>query len=281
MKTIRLTNASAEISFDLGEKFEIEGAEISVSSIQLSDYIPRVEPQPRYGRSGGVNTGDGEIPPRTLTMMMDITTEEFNDHKYQRALASFLGFFRLENAPHFLNDDQDDTAAPDRIPRRIQIALSREGLVPGGNDTGERWMQGPIIFSAPEAMWEDQNPQTFFTPSGGISDQDTFIVTNDGFSPVFPIFRINAFALNSLFRITNLTTDVYFEIGTTDFFPGQELEVNTVTGKILINEVAATVSALSEGSSFPLLLPGANTFRYSSAFSSVDVEIEFRRTWPR
>lgn len=281
MSTIRLVNAEDEISLDLaGGVTDILGAQVSVSSFRLSAYSPRIDPQPRLGKAGGVATGDGFVGARQLDLGLDVTIVEASAVSYRDFAAYFLGFFRFENGPAYVYDDQDAIPFSARIPVRAQVELENEDLKTDSNTEG-LVMRGVVKLVHIDGLWEDQDPVEYSSGSGGISDTDTFQITNDSSFEAYPVITLTALDANSLFRLTNIDTGLFMEIGSSDFTTGVAMEISSVTGRITIGGSDISATSLGEGSSFLSLAPGTNNFQYSSAFGSVGLELEFRRKWPR
>lgn len=286
MRTLRLVNSlgtGQQLSFDAGdgaERTDIGGALFSVKAFLPGAYSPRVDPQPRYGRSGGIATGDREVGPASFILELDVTAQADSD--YRLAMARILGHFKARYSPVYLYDDQDDTPeSGGRLPLRCIVELQSEALVQNRDGLWARHMSGPLQFSMPDAFWEDAEAIEYASPSGGLEDQDTFVLPNDSYEDAFPVFTLTAQDTNSLFRLTNQTTGVWVEIGSSDFVTGEELTISCVDGRVTIDGVNIAASALSDGSAFPSLVPGNNTFQYSSAFGNIDLAVEYRRRFPR
>lgn len=282
MKTIRFTNATDELSFDTTAPNAFHGCTLSINKFQVSAYRPRVGVQMKYGKSGGISTGDGEVDARTITIGVDLSVEQSgsSDYSYIQAMDALLGFFRLENSPFYLYDDQDDSASGADLPRRAKIVLEDENLT-SSKDSERVYMKGDIKFSMLDGLWEDADPNTYESGTGGIANGGTFNLVNSTSYRSFPVYTLTALADISLFRLTNQTSDVFIEIGTSAFTVGEDLVIDCNDGTITVGGVSITATALSDGSSFPDLLPGTNTIEYTSADGSVEISVEYRGQYGR
>lgn len=282
MKTLRFTNSSAELSFDVQAPVTIQGTSVTVKAFSVSPYKPRVGVQMKYGKSGGIASGDREVDARTISMTIDMTQEQStsNDYNYIKAMDQILGFFRPEFAPFYLYDDQDDAGTAAYLPRRAKVELEEEGLTQQSN-LERTYMSGMLKFTMLDGLWEDSVANTYDSGTGGIADGGTFSITNNSQFRSFPVYTLTALANNTLFRLTNQDTDVFIEVGSSAFTIGEDMVIDTNEGTITVGGVDISASALSEGSSFPDLIPGTNTFSYSSAFGGVQVSVEYREQYGR
>lgn len=287
MRTIRFINSNPQgeetITFEPVDggalTAQIGEARVKITGdYRVSEYAPRVNTQSRFGRSGGVTTGDREVPPREIIMQLWMSAKG-DDRAYHDAMETLIGFFRPRNTPAWIYDDQDDVDAEDRVPRRARVELSREDLQPDETGTHGRIMSGDFALAMLEGHWEDADLQSQTEESVG--DGQSFNVDNTSKREAYPIYRVTASQQNTLFRITNSTTGLFMEIGSNDLQQDDELVIDSVDGTITINDVEISAGALSEGSSFPILEPGNNTIEYTSAFGTVDITVEWRRRWPR
>ena len=282
MRTIRLASTTEELTFIVdhtGVTTNINGALLSVSGLDVSTYRPRLGIQSRYGKSGGVATGDREVDPREISIAVDLTAT--TDYQYVSAMETILGLFRVENAPFYLYDDQDDSNTGGLPPRRTQIELKSEDLSTNGKGNERRVMSGKIVFSMLDGLWEDQIAKTYESGSGGISNNSTFTLSNTSKRRAYPVYTITALSNNSLFRLTNTQTDVFIEIGTSDFTIGTDCVIDTVNGTITIDGVNIIASSLSDGSSMPDIVPGDNEIRYESDYGACEIQVEWRQQYPR
>jgi hypothetical protein len=278
MKTIRLVSEVDTITLLVDGVSDIDNAKVSIKTFDVSTYRPRLGVQSRYGKSGGEATGDREVDPRDITIGLDLTTTEGNDYDYIQSMDTILGFFRPENGPFYIYDDQDD-ASGTALPRRARIDLKEENLT--GKGVERRIMSGTIKLVMLDGLWEVSTAETYENPTGGLADQDTFTLTNSSKFRAYPVYTITALTNNSLFKITNTTSDVFMEIGTSDFYIGESIIIDAVNGSITIDGVDIIATSLSDGSSFPDLLAGANVMEYESAYGACELSIEWRSRFAR
>jgi len=130
-----------------------------------------------------------------------------------------------------------------------------------------------------DAHWESETETQTTTTTDGLANGETIEVTNTSSVPVYPIIEIVPSDSNTDFTLTNTTTGASFTLGSTIFVPGTTFVMNSQTGECYIDDGSNQVdvkSALSDGSGFISLLPGANTIEYSSAFGVIYLTVTYR-----
>lgn len=240
----------------------------------ISPFTRRVNTTSRYGKSGGVVTGDEQVDVRDISLKYNILSE--NDLSYLDELNGLIGFFTPDDGPFYLVDTDNN--------RRALIRYYT------GNDEP---LDGTVLRVGPTNMlglkmldsyWEDLNAQYVYSDSDGIATNGELTIINDGEADCYPIIRIAALASNSDFTLTNTTLRISTRMGTNSFVLGTTIILDSINGTMMLDSGSGSQSniadALFNGTGHIRFSRGTNTIRYQSIYGSVEIEIEYRRRWP-
>ena len=237
--------------------------------ISISPYKRRVGIQKRYGKDGGVVTGDQKVDPRDIDLNFNTVSQ--NDTNYIDKLNQIAGFFRAENAPFYLID-LDNNRRTETVQEILSDRKSREG-------TELRVGQNKLDLKMLDAHWEDLE-EIRISITGGLSSGQVLLVNNDSFVECYPIIKIRPLAANSDVTIRNKTTGDGLVLGSNNFVPGNEFIIDNQNGTIFLSDGISQVEnsvAMSDGSGFIYLAPGQNDILYESIFGDIEIDIIFRR----
>lgn len=221
----------------------------------------------RYSRDGGAITGDQKVDARQLVVKFKVYAQD--DTTYQTFVNTLLGFFRPELGPFYL---EDITNA-----RRMLIALQSVPIIPVDDGTNERLADGTLNFVMLDGYWEDTTAQSSLSVTGGLTNGETMTVNNGGNFTCYPIITITALQDNPDLTFTNDTISGGFRIVSNAFLQGSQLVVDCQEGTFQLDGVDATPFLESGG--FLFLIPGNNTFEYTSQHGGISVLITWRRTY--
>lgn len=240
----------------------------------VSPYRRRIGVQDRFGKHGGVPTGDRNVSARNISLSFNVAPES-DDQAYKDILNELAGFFRADLAPFFLIDTDNLV--------RTQIEntnLSDSPFSPGllfkiGNNK--------IDFKMVDAHWEDSTA-TIVQPTGGgiISNNEIFIVNNNSPIETYSIITLTALGNNFEFVLRNETTGAATLLGSTSFVSGTQFIINHQTGEILLDDSITQIEnsiALADGFGFWFLTEGNNELKYESIWGAVNLEVEFRKKY--
>lgn len=262
LKFVNANPATGENEYLLTKNFKVS----------ISAYKRRTAVQKRYGKDGGVQTGDQMADTRDITITYEPTYQ--TDAAYLAFVNEIVGFFNPDYSPFYLVDTDND--------RRCEVSLNR--AVDDAHTEGLELRIGKnsIALEMLDAHWEDNTETVVSSPTGGIATGGTITVNNNSYSDCYPVFVITPEAINTDFTIKNNTTGAQFTLGSSAFVPGAEFEVDCKNGTIYLTVGGARTemsSALADGSGFIKLVPGDNEIEYSSVFGDVEVEITYRRRY--
>jgi hypothetical protein len=253
---LKLTSAESELTLD--ERFKIN----------IGSYKVRVGIQPRYGRPGGVLTGDKHIDPRQITLTFTVAEED--DQSYIEIFNDLAGFFQEQAAPFYLVDTENS--------RRIEVSIAE---LANSFSQGLEYRVGQdnsLQLLAVDSYWEDltETDDVFTAVSNGAE----FTVTNSGKLKTYPVITFATSISNPDFYLLNQATGESFRIGSLAFLAGTQIIVDSVLGTVQLEDSGEFVDisvSLADGSGFISLAPGANVFIYESSGAAVDVTVSYRR----
>lgn len=238
----------------------------------ISAYKRRTGVQKRYGKDGGVATGDQMADSRDITLQYQPVADD--DLTYIDTVNEIIGFFRQDLAPFYLVDTDND--------RRTEIILNSATDDPDKEGLEYRVGKNTLKLEMLDAFWEDNTENVVSSPTGGLVSGDILTVDNDSYIECYPVITITPYEINTDFTIRNITTGAAFILGSNSFVPGSQFVVDSQTGEITLELSGSSIemsSALADGSGFIKLVPGENQIQYSSVFGEVDVEVTFRRRY--
>lgn len=238
----------------------------------ISSYKRRTGVQKRYGKDGGVPTGDQMADTRDITLQYQPIAD--NDSTYIDVVNEIIGFFRIDLAPFYLVDTDND--------RRTEIILN--SATDDAHTEGLEFRIGKnnLKFEMLDSFWEDNTEVVVSSPTGGMDTGETLTVDNDSYIECYPVITITPYEINTDFTIRNITTGAAFILGSNSFVPGSIFTIDSQTGDITLELSGSSIemsSALADGSGFIKLVPGENQIQYSSVFGAVDIEVTFRRRY--
>lgn len=270
MNTLILRNSSGDYTFykpEAGGQNPNTQARISISSLSVSSWQPRMNVSKRSGRPGGRVTGDRQPDARTIKIGFDVSNLKGNqDSFYYSAINEIIGIFRADRAPYYLVDPDNG--------RRCEIDLA---------ELNDPWEAGNEMISSKASMtlemisgeWEDLTATTSASGSGGLTNGGTVTCNNLGQLNAYPIITVTALEDIGTFRITNTTTGVFTEIESFSFLTNNQYIFDSVDGTVYLDDQEAA-NDLTSGSGLIFLQPGSNTLTYSSPDGDVDVDVEWR-----
>jgi phage-related protein len=276
MRTLRIVNTVRTLTLDTKERITLaSGARVSVNSVRTSNVEPRTGARERYGHDGVILTGDNSVGARRLQIGIDITAD--SDTSYRDAYDDIISMFDSRYAPIYVYDDQDDGGS---LPLRARVALSSEDITTqDGLDM--RIGRGMINMIMLDGCWETQTEYTASTPSGGIGTGGTLSVTNTSRRIAYPVIEVTAQAANPAFRLTNVTTGEFIELGVSQFNAGSTIVISSIDGSIILNNSDISAASLADGSTLIRLFPGANTLVYESGYANAEITVKWRERWLR
>jgi hypothetical protein len=238
----------------------------------ISSYNRRVGIQKRFANDGGKITGDENVDPRTITIRYEPVFT--NDTAYLNLLNTIIGFFRVELAPFYLVDTDNN--------RRTEIRLTN--ATDNAHNEGNELKIGKndLVFKMVNSYWEDLTETEINSDTSGLANGETLTVNNSGKFRVRARIHIRPSDGNTNFQIKNNTTGEGFLLGSNSFVPGSEFIVDGVNGTINLDNGVSEVdssAAFADGSGFISLYPGNNEIEYISAFAAVDIDVLFRRRY--
>lgn len=236
----------------------------------ISAYKRRTGVQKRYGKDGGVPTGDQMADTRDITLQYQPVADD--DSTYIDTVNEIIGFFRQDLAPFYLVDTDND--------RRTEIILNSATDEAQTEGLEYRIGKNNLKFEMLDAFWEDNTENVISSPTGGLASGDILTIDNDSYIECYPIITITPYEINTDLTIRNITTGAAFILGSNSFVPGSQFIINSQTGEITLELSGSSIemsSALADGSGFIKLIPGENQLQYSSVFGDVDIEVAFRR----
>jgi hypothetical protein len=113
---------------------------------------------------------------------------------------------------------------------------------------------------------------------GGAGAGGDVTVTNDGDLAARPVLTISGPVLNPVVRNNTTGEELRFGI---DVAAGDFLTVDTAARTVLLNGTANRRNALLQGSRWPRVAPGSNTFQFRAASSdpAAMLGVRFRSAW--
>lgn len=240
--------------------------------LRISAYRRRVGIQKRYGKDGGVISGDQHVDPRSIKFSYQPVAS--GDTAYLSIINEIIGFFSLSLTPFFLIDTENQ--------RRCEIALEEADDEPSADGLTYRIGKNSLDFKMLDGHWEDFSETIVASDTGGMESNDIITIDNDADIDCYPIITISPHGTNSNFTIKNLTTGALFTLGSSSFVPGTEFIVDSQNGTIYLSIASSLVEssiALADGSGFIKLIPGENQLQYTSIYGDIDIEIEYRRRY--
>ena len=235
----------------------------------------RMSLENRYGKPGAVPVGDRQVDARDFKINFKNITENASDSEYTQKLAEIIGMFDLNAQPFYIED-----VGP--LQRRFLTDLDGLNDQPVTDGMFYRVGDNNIDLSMLDGFWEDLFSTTDTTGTGGIANDQTINIDNDAKIDAYPIITVAPYGDNSEFTLTNTTTDGLMTLSTAGFVIGTQFIIDCQTGDIFLDDGITRVelsSAMADGSGFFTLVPGVNTFKYTSLFGNVDLSFEFRRRY--
>lgn len=240
--------------------------------ISVSAYRRRVGIQKRFGKDGGVPTGDGRIDARDIDLSFNTISQ--TDEPYLTKLNELAGFFRPENEPFYLIDSDNN--------RRCEVAMETLSDRPSREGTELRAGVNKLELKMLDGHWEDAEENIVSPIGGSIANGAVLEVNNDSFVECYPVIKIRALSSNPDVTIRNETTKATTQLGSNNLVPGTEFIVDSQKGTVFlfdgISQVESSV-ALADGSGFIFLAPGENDILYESIFGNVELDVIFRRRY--
>lgn len=240
--------------------------------ISISAYKRRTGVQKRYGKDGGVATGDQMADSRDISFQYEPVRQ--TDTTYIDSINELIGFFRMDRAPFYLVDTETN--------RRTEIVLKQATDEPSVEGTERRIGKNKIDFEMIDAFWEDNDEISFSSPTGGMATGDSLTIDNTSYIECYPVITITPYETNTDFTIRNAVTGAAVTLGSNAFVPGTSFEIDSQSGTIYLITSSSRMemsSALADGSGFIKLVPGENEIQYTSVFGDVDIEISYRRRY--
>lgn len=240
--------------------------------MSLDPYKRRLGIQKRYGKDGGVKTGDQMVDSRDLTLEYQPIAED--DITYRQIINSIIGFFNINLHPFYIVDTDNFL--------RAEIALKSASNEADTEGLEYRIGKNKLEFEMLDGHWEDEDETIDYSETGGMATSENITIDNDSDVDCYPIFRIVPYESNPEFTIRNLTTAASFTLGSTAFVPGTEFIIDAQLGTIYLSVASSQIelsSALADGSGFIKFIPGNNQLEYSSLYGLVDIEIEYRKRY--
>lgn len=262
---LKLTNTNpltGENEYILGRKFIPE----------FGDYKRRNSIQKRYGKDGGVIIGDQRADTRDIKLSHAPAFQ--TDSEYLSYVNEIIGFFNPDYAPFYLVDTDNN--------RRCEVVLNSASDEADTEGLEFRVGKDKLALEMMDAHWEDLEEIVEASPTGGLADGETMIITNNSYFDAYPVITISPAAINTDFTIKNNTTGAQFTLGSSSFVPGAEFEIDCKNGTIYLTVGGARTemsSALADGGGFIKLTPGENEIQYNSVFGACDIEISYRRRY--
>lgn len=270
MKTLRIVNPSRQFIFNTKETLtHTSGATYSLTSINVAGITMRTTIVDRYGRDGGHATGDRQIAPRELRLSITVSHAGDDDNACRDCIDDLLTMF---DEQCYLYDDQDDSA---NAPLRTRIELQSESIIA---DDGLLYKHhsGALNVTMIDALWETQQ---IFSRSATLSHDDSIEIVNNSRRIAYPVITVVPQNNNPLFRLTNIGTGAYVEIGSPDFRALDIMTISSIDGSIMLNDVDIAATSIGIGSTLLDLQPMNNQIKYSSAYGDADIEVEWRERW--
>jgi len=256
-------------------KFKNANTEMTLAKnfiMSIGGYERRVNTQDRYGKDGGVITGDQMVDSRKISFSFNPV--EDNDTSYLSVVNDIIGFFNISLSPFYLIDTETS--------RRCEIVLKSVDDEAQTEGLERRIGKNKLQFEMLDGHWEDEDANCEYSDTGGMSSGDTLDVDNDSDIDCYPIISISPNCCNSNFTLKNLTTGALITLGSNSCVPGTTFEIDSQDGTIYLVVGTTKVefsSALADGSGFIKLVPGVNEIEYTSAYGDVDLEVEYRRRY--
>ena len=256
-------------------KFENANTEMTLNNnfiMNVSSYERRVNSQDRYGKDGGVITGDQMVDSRKITFSFNPVAG--TDSSYLEIVNDIIGFFNVANSPFYLVDSDTD--------RRCEIVLLSADDEAQAEGLERRIGKNKLQFEMIDGHWEDNTANYVYSETAGISSGDTLTVNNSADIDCFPIITVEPYQVNTTFTIKNITTGALITLGSNNFSPGSDFVIDSQEGTVYLyigNSIVELSSAMADGSGFIKLVPGVNELEYTSAYGDVDIEVEFRRRY--
>jgi hypothetical protein len=240
----------------------------------VSPYRRRVNIQPRFGKSGGVVSGDEQVDARDISLKMNVASE--SSVTYLNNINSLVGFFLPDNGPFYMEDT-------DRNLRTEVRYLSYADNSPETGTQNKVSASNKLDLKMLDSHWEDQDAIIVSSPSGGIANGETLVINNDGPVDCYPIINVRALSNNSDFSIVSDELGISCRLGSNSFVIGCEFTIDCINGTIFLNDGISDVessASLFSGTGFLRIKTGENTFRYESEFGDCEIDISYRRRFP-
>lgn len=252
---------------------------------RFTAYTRRKSFKPKYGQDGSMQTGDGRVASRQITLSyygkvdypagydpaVDGRLPILLDESYREKIEILNCFFRPDLSPFYLIDTDNSI--------RTQIEMSSNTDSPFADGTELRIGANMMNLEMLSGHWEDSTEQTH--NETGLISSDTFEINNTARLEAYPVLEFTALEAISLLTITNNTNGKQFSISSTALVTGSVLTIdpfgNDGEGSISINDVDVSTS-IDEDSGFLTLDHGVNEFLYE-ATGQADLEVRWRRRY--
>lgn len=250
---------------------------------RFTAYTRRKAFKPKYGQDGSIQTGDGRVSSRQISISYYGKVEYPTDYdessdgplvpllddSYREKVEILNCFFRPDLAPFYLID-QDNSI-------RTQIEMASNLDSPFSDGLELRIGANMMNLEMMSGHWEDSTEQTE-TDSELISG-DTFEVNNTSRLEAYPVFELTALEEISLVTLTNNTNGKSVSLSSAAFLTGSVLTIdpygNDGEGSLSINDIDVS-TALEDNSGFISLDPGINEILYE-ATGRCSIVVRWRR----
>lgn len=237
--------------------------------VSLPGWSPRLSLSERIQQDGAAVSSDRRTGSRDLSLTFDAASKGTASIATMRAaFNSLVAFFRPSLAPFYLEDTTNG----------IRCRVELKGLNPAASPATlwKMMEKNSVSLSMISAFWEDLTASTL-SATGGLANNGTLVVNNTGSFECFPTYTITALADITLFRITNSTTGLGFELEDLGFGTNSVFIFDTQTGEITLDGEERSASLVSGGPVY--LSPGSNTLTYESNDGSVSLSVSWRRRY--
>lgn len=232
---------------------------------KFTAYTRRKSFKPKYGQDGSIQTGDGRVASRQISLAYygKVDYDDTDpaaatlDASYREKIEILNCFFRPDLSPFYLIDTDNN------IQTQVEMASNLDSPTQDGTELriGANMMNLEML----TGHWEDVSDVPH-TESELISG-DTFELDNTSRLEAYPIFELTALESVSIVTLTNNKNGKSISFSTTALVTGAVLTIdpfgNDGEGSLDINGTDVSTS-LEENSGFISLDPGINEILYEA-----------------